>query len=80
MNTIKLDRNAFLAWFEGHSEEAKLEISQTIMAEFAKKYLKPLENDSLIKETINKAIKKHETLIESTLQKEIQDAIGTIKK
>lgn len=78
--TIKLDRDTFNAWYGAMDEEAKIEISTTIMNEFAKKYLKPLENDSGIKKTINTTIEKYDRLIQESLTKEIESAIGTLKK
>lgn len=78
MTIIKLDRPAFLAWHETLTDEAKIEISSTIMQEFAKKHLKPLENDSAIKNTIAIAINKAEKAASESIQKEIQAQIGTL--
>lgn len=76
--TIKLDRPAFLAWHEILTPEGKIEISSTIMQEFAKKHLKPLENDSAIKNTIATAIAKAQEAASTTIQKEIQSQIGIL--
>lgn len=76
--TIKLDRPAFLAWHETLTPEGKIEISSTIMQEFAKKHLKPLENDSAIKNTIATAIAKAQEAASTTIQKEIQSQIGIL--
>lgn len=76
--TIKLDRSAFLAWHDGLDENAKIEISTTIMQEFAKKHLKPLEHNSIIKNTIASAIKDTRDAANQAIQKEIQDSIGTL--
>jgi hypothetical protein len=50
------------------------------MQEFAKKHLKPLENNSTIIKTIDMAIKEAQTAAKQTIEKEIQESIGILKQ
>lgn len=73
--TIKLDRNAFLAWQESLGEEGRIEISHAILNEFAKKHIKALENSSPIKDYLEQT---REILLD-TARDEIEKEIGIIK-
>jgi len=76
---IKIDRDTFFEWHDKIGTERQITLSNTIMQEYAKKHLKPLENDSLIINIIEDRLKEVKDQTTSTINNETTKRFGKVK-